>query len=123
MALGLALVIGAGGCGLSDPQPCTLIGCEGGLWIRLDGRTAGPVNARATLPDGTVLEAECTGEFQCARGLFFADVSAPSAVLEIELDGEVRTLTVELTYIEARPNGPDCPPPCPIATVNLKLFD
>lgn len=116
----LALVLSAGGCGLSDTEPCTLIGCEGGLWIRLAEPAAGPVSVRATLPDGTVLEAECAGEFQCSRGLFFANVSAPGAVLEVEFDGGVRTLAVELTYIEVRPNGPDCPPPCPIATVILK---
>lgn len=82
--------------------------------------TAGPIVARVTLSDGTVLEAECTGEVQCASGLFFANVTAPSAIIEVEQAGETRTLDVELTYIEARPNGPDCPPACPIATVILK---
>jgi hypothetical protein len=118
--LAIMLAMSAGSCGLSDTEPCTLIGCEGGLWIRLGEPTAGPVSARAVLPDGTVLEAECVGEFQCSGGLFFANVTVPSALLEIEIGGAVRTLQVALTYIEARPNGPDCPPPCPIATVDLK---
>ena len=119
-AAGLALVIGTGGCGLTDHGPCTLIGCEGGLWIQLGEATAGPVAARATLPDGTVLETECAGEHACGSGLFFADVTAPSVVLEVEMDGVIRTLDVDLTYVESRPNGPDCPPACPIATVRLK---
>lgn len=119
-AIVFALAMSAGSCGTFDPGPCTLIGCEGGLWIRPGESTVGPIVARVTLPSGTVLEAACTGDAQCASGLFFANVTAPSAIIEVAHAGEVRTLDVELTYIEARPNGPDCPPACPIATVILK---
>lgn len=121
-AMAITLALGSVNCGVSDAEPCTLIGCEGGLRIQLGEPTADRASARATLPDGTVLETACSGPLQCSAGLFFANVTAPSALLEVEIDGEVRTRQVELTYIEARPNGPDCPPPCPIAMVSLKDF-
>ena len=120
IAMALALAMSAGGCGLSEPRVCTLIGCDGGVWVRVEEPTAGPVRVRATFSDGTVMEAECSGTFACRSDLFFENVTAPSGVLEVEMDGEVRTLSVTLTYVETRPNGPDCPPPCPIATVSLK---
>ena len=118
-ALLASLAMSAGGCGLSEAGPCTLIGCEGGLLIRLAEPTSGPVVVRAALSDGTVLEGGCAGEVQCGAGVFFADVTAPTAVLEVEMNGELVTRAVALTYIELRPNGPDCPPPCPVATVIL----
>lgn len=115
----LALLLSAGGCGVFEAQECTLIGCEGGLMVILGEPTEGPVHIRATLPDGTVLDEECAGVLQCERGIFFANVTAPSAVLEVEMNGETRTIPVELTYVETRPNGLECGPPCPIATVDL----
>ena len=75
----LVLALGTlGGCSLfTDEGPCTLIGCESGLMVRLDGAAA-PATLRVHLPDGTVLERECLPQ-HCAQGAFFEGVKAPTA--------------------------------------------
>jgi len=119
----LVLALGLGsltGCSLfTDEGPCTLIGCESGLMVRLDGAPA-PVSLRVHLPDGTVLERECLPE-HCARGAFFAGVRAPTVEIDVTVNGNTQTVSVPLTYRAHYPNGESCGDPCLVTGVHLKL--
>jgi hypothetical protein len=76
-ALAVALGAALSGCGLfTEEGPCTLIGCESGLTLRIDGAPA-PMTLHLRLPDGSVLARECTPE-SCAHGTLFRDVRARS---------------------------------------------
>ena len=119
----LVLALGLGsltGCSLfTDEGPCTLIGCESGLMVRLDGAPAS-VSLRVHLPDGAVLERECLPE-HCARGAFFAGVRAPTVEIDVTVNGNTQTVSVPLTYRAHYPNGEGCGDPCLVTGVHLKL--
>ena len=119
----LVLALGLGsltGCSLfTDEGPCTLIGCESGLMVRLDGAPA-PVSLRVHLPDGAVLERECLPE-HCARGAFFEGVRAPTVEIDVTVNGNTQTVSVPLTYRAHYPNGEGCGDPCLVTGVHLKL--
>ena len=117
----LSLALGTlGGCSLfTDEGPCTLIGCESGLMVRLDGAAA-VATLRVHLPDGTILERECLPQ-HCAQGAFFEGVKGPTAEIEVIVDGNAQTMSVPLTYRAYYPNGERCGDPCLVTSVHLKL--
>lgn len=123
-AVALAVGLGAGlpGCGLfTDEGPCTLIGCESGLTLTMEGAPA-PVTLRVRLPDGTVLERQCAPQ-ACALGTLFHGVRAPSVEISVTMNEATQTLTTPLTYEHYYPNGEDCGDPCLVTAVHLKLLE
>ncbi len=122
LALALGLGASLAGCGLfTDEGPCTLIGCESGLMLKMAGAPA-PVTLRVRLPDGTVFDRECLPQ-ACALGTFFEGVKAPSVEISVTMNGNTETFTTPLTYQHYYPNGEDCGDPCLVTAVHLKLFD
>jgi|SRR5687768_3165509 len=105
-----------------NTEPCTLIGCVGGLHIILpsDVDVNQAVHVEIELPDGSQQEQLCEVSSDCSE-FFFEGVSARSVVLRITIGGNTtQILERELTYNEFRPNGPDCEPICRSARVHIK---
>ncbi len=122
LALALGLGAGISGCGLfTDEGPCTLIGCESGLTLIMEGAPT-PVTLQVRLPDGTVLDRQCLPQ-ACALGTLFHGVKAPSVEISVTIDGHTETLTTSLTYEHYHPNGEDCGDPCLVTSVHLKLLE
>lgn len=145
---------GGEGDGTSEPTACTEIGCTDGLVIAVTPMSSWPHGAyRFTIDaDGTTIT--CTGALPlpdcgtpamtCDAGGVgigesgcalpdgehaFSDIvfaSSPKAVtLTVTRDDQpLATQSWTPTYVTSQPNGPDCPPTCTGARVQLALsFD
>jgi len=103
-------------------EPCTLIGCDGGLYINLPGDVPEAVRLEIALSDGSRREVFCEAVLDCSW-FFFRGVTATSVVVRITVGSNAPLIvTQELVYYPWRPNGPDCEPVCPSAQVNVKAL-
>ena len=104
-------------CGFSDI--CTLIGCNDGLQVVLEG----------TLPSGVTVEAIAAGgerrTEQCAHvdpcSVLFEGFHPEEVTVRVTWDGNTEVVTARLKYTKSRPNGRCCPPTCRAATVSIVL--
>ena len=98
---------------------CTLIGCDDGLVVEVEGNLPPGVSVEAVAGDGERRVKEC------AQGTFCVVVFEgfhPNEVTVSATTGErAVTVTVEPEYAELRPNGRCCPPTCRTATVSIVL--
>jgi hypothetical protein len=108
------------------PQPgpqCTLIGCDDGWAVELVGAAALPATytVRVLVDGAVVASVQCTPEQPCGEQVFLPGVSAERAELEI-VGGDIPLRwTVTPQYNVVQPNGPDCPPTCRQARVQVRL--
>ena len=114
---------------------CTLVGCIGGLEIKLIGLPNGaPYEIKVEFPSGETQSLICgTEEDQSEafvksclpHGAFFSlasDVEPPKEITAtVTVNGKQTSEVFRPDYIKFQPNGEDCPPVCHSATVTLKL--
>jgi hypothetical protein len=104
-------------------QACTRIGCDDGWTVELVGAAALPATytIRVLVDDAVVASVQCTPTQPCGERVFVAGVTAAEAELEI-VGGEVPLRwTVTPEYNTLQPNGPNCPPTCRQARVQVRL--
>ena len=102
-------------------QACTLIGCSDGVTIIVAGAPPARYTVALELPDGRRRSLRCEAAAGCAAGLFFEDVSAEQVTVEISSDAGTSVHEVRPSYVESQPNGPDCPPVCRQARVEVRF--
>jgi hypothetical protein len=101
---------------------CTMIGCDDGWNVELIGGTLPAAYTVQVRVDGQVAAAvECGPTNPCARTMFLPGITAEQAELEIiGADLNLRWV-VTPTYQTFQPNGPNCPPTCRQARVQVQL--
>ena len=102
-------------CGFNDL--CTLIVCNDGLQVVLEG----------TLPSGATVEAIAAGgerrTEQCAHApclVLFEGFHPEEVTVRVTWDGNTEVVTARLKYTKSHPNGRRCPQ-CRRATVSIAL--
>jgi hypothetical protein len=103
-------------------RTCTLIGCDDGWAVEIVGGTLPATYTVRAVVDGRVVATHaCTPDNPCGRQLFLPGLTAAQADLEIVgADLDLRW-TVRPEYQLVQPNGPDCPPTCRQARVQVRL--
>lgn len=119
IGLFLALSVTSVGCGILIPKGCTLIGCDSGLLVELEGAPSDPFTMTATATGGETQTIECSGPEDCY--LFFQDFTPAEVTVTYESGEQVVEITFSPEYSRIRPNGEDCPPECINASVSLRL--
>lgn len=95
---------------------CTLIGCESGLDVRVEGIGNESFTVRAE-GDGRTESATCRRDQGCSGTVFLRDFTAATATISVSHGTGTFTHTVRPDYGTLQPNGPDCPPTCTRAQV------
>lgn len=105
-------------CNPLEPRACTLIGCNSGLRVEIEGTPSGPFTLTATA-GGASESVSCEQGTAC--DLFFEDLTPSQVTISYESGGEEIEQTFSPSYTRSRPNGEDCPPECVNGTVVLEL--
>jgi hypothetical protein len=113
-----------------DPAPppqqaCTMIGCDNGWAVEVVGAAALPANytMRVIVDGAVVASVNCSPEQPCGDRVFLPGVTAEEAELEIVGANVPLRWTVRPSYDVVQPNGPNCPPTCRQARVQVRLTD
>jgi len=112
------------GCGPSATGACTEIGCSPGLRVSIASNPLSPWRIEVTdLDSGVMKSVECPATFPATRcpPAFFPDFYATRVRVVTIAGGFVREDRFEATYIDMRPNGPNCPPVCRTAELVVPL--
>ncbi|MGH7638760.1 MAG: hypothetical protein ACREOK_14015 [Gemmatimonadaceae bacterium] len=113
----LALSASAVGCELPSGA-CTLIGCESGLIVMIQGSPSGPWRIEASAPGLETQVRECPAGSQCPS-VQFEGFTPPTATITVTMGERTATSNVTLARRDVQPNGPSCEPVCnqPLVTV------
>lgn len=108
---------GFAGC-TTGPQGCTLIGCSDGIAIDIDGIVSAQVTVEI-LVDGVVV-----GQTLCATSqgnclVVLEDFVPDELTVRVTGVDSSAEETFTPTYMENQPNGPDCPPICLQALIEM----
>jgi hypothetical protein len=123
-----ALLIAAAFLLLSGCQPifgptaCTLIGCESGLAIEFATVPTEAVRVEAFVREGGPRYVfDCPDANRCGPGVFFPGFTPEVVTIRVTTASGSTTQTVRPKYTKSRPNGPDCPPECIQARVQVTI--
>lgn len=108
---------------LSNCSPiagCTLIGCDGGLSVRLSSTPTGAFRVEALTEGAAPAVIECGSAAACAP-LFFPGVDAEHVTIRVTTAAGTRAQQFTPDYDDLYPNGRDCGPACKQATVTFQL--
>lgn len=112
------LALAAAGCADSSYGPaCTLIGCEDGLAVDIEGPLPAAYTVTLTAPGQSPVVFQCAPAAECIRPLFAGGFTPETVEVRVEADGIDVRETFEPAYVVSRPNGALCPPECRQATV------
>ena len=117
------LALASSACLDSEPLHvlCDDSGCSSGLRLTFDRPPEVGTIIQVEVPGGTPWRVECGVDGGCDNGVFFPDFTPDYLLVRISSPSGEVVHTVLPEYEEFRPNGPDCPPTCLIATVELQL--
>lgn len=106
-------------CGTSEP--CTLIGCESGLIVRVSGLPDGEATIALQVAGQEPVIRKCQSTATCELpGVQFTDQTPASATILVTSGDFSKSFVVtDLDYEDHRPNGPGCPPVCRTAVVTF----
>jgi hypothetical protein len=123
MKKGLLVLLGMTGMACSSSnqsqQICTLIGCNPGLAVEINGTISGRTTIEVAATGETPRTFECNAGQPC-RG-FLENFMPSQATVTIRLSDRTVQRTVTPEYRDVRPNGPNCDPVCRQATVQVGL--
>jgi len=120
----LLLFVAAGsllaGCSAPAPpqQACTMMGCEDGLSVVVEGTPVGAYRIEARAAGGETRVRECASPQQCGA-VFFAGFLPEEVTVEVIGGAQRSSRTVRPVVESVQPNGRDCPPTCRQARVTV----
>jgi hypothetical protein len=120
--IGLIFIAAVAGCGSgsgSDPQACTLIGCDSGIEVVLDQAPTAPYRVEAYTPSQQQRHVYRCEPSSCPPRIMFSGFTPDRAIIEVIAQQDTSRHEVTPSYVESRPNGPRCDPVCRNATVRL----
>jgi hypothetical protein len=103
-------------CGIS----CTLIGCDGGLTVRIRGQLPTTYRVLAEVNGFRPLIVECTPQ-SCGNSAYFPDFFPAELEVTIETTTSSVTRRFKPEWRTFRPNGEGCEPECKVAVVEIDL--
>ncbi|MFZ5481629.1 MAG: hypothetical protein ACOZNI_33005 [Myxococcota bacterium] len=120
------------GCPEPDAKACTEIGCDDLVSVAVLDDGGSPVTAfhgTAILPDGAEIAFACNPSasggdgFDCYENVVHLHTVAETIDLYVLGDASAAEFAGVVTpeYEEVQPNGPDCPPVCEQAEVEVEL--
>ncbi len=116
-----ALLIGAACTGDQYGPACTLIGCEDGLSVDVQGDLPASYTVSLEAAGMAMVEYQCTAAAPCSVPHFVPDFTPETVVVRVQGGGVDYSETVTPEYTISRPNGPDCPPECQQATIVVQV--
>ena len=118
----LAAALLLGGCEVSEPRTCTLIGCTSGLTVTLATRPAGAFRIELRVPGvAAPYVFDCADPAVCANGATFEEIVPETATVTVTTARGIVVREVRPSYTTSRPNGDDCPPVCRQGTVTVPI--
>jgi hypothetical protein len=112
-----------GPAGDTPQQACTRIGCDSGWIVEIADPSALPQSytVRVLVGGSVVASAQCSASQPCGDRVFLSGVTAEEATLEITGAAVPLRWTVRPEYTLLQPNGPQCPPTCRQARVQVRV--
>jgi hypothetical protein len=116
LTLPAAIALALTACSAPAPAPaqraCTMIGCEDGLTVVVEGTPRGAYRVEARAEGEPPRVRECTSPEACGQ-VFFAGFLPGEVTVEVTAVGGARSSRTVRPRVETvQPNGPDCPPTC-----------
>lgn len=110
--------------GFFGGQVCTQVGCEDGVSIMIEKEKPDTLSVTVFVDD----ESEPFGSIECTNPehpcIFRVSEETPEKIsVNIEWDGGEFSENFEPVYESYQPNGPDCPPTCTTASIEINLFE
>lgn len=105
-------------------QACTDIGCESGVKVHLSAMPTSPfrVELRTLTGQGVAYVYDCADASKCSQDIFFPGLITDHLIVTVHVGTAARDTDIpQMTYVSHRPNGPNCPPDCRIATVTADV--
>ena len=117
-------------------KECTTAGCGTSLMVLFSGQMPADFVLRAESPDAQPQEVHCmNGEGQYPAGHFDLDsymvcqgngveivnFSPTTVMISVEAQGSSAAQTFTPQYQMVYPNGPDCEPQCPVASIEFEM--
>ena len=106
--------------GSTDPQACTLIGCDSGIEVILEQPPAAPYRVEAYTSSQQQRHIYRCEPSSCPPRIMFSGLTADRVIIEVISEAGTRRHDVAPGYTESRPNGPGCDPLCRNAIVRLQ---
>ncbi len=94
-------------CSAFDLEACTLIGCDSGLTIVVEGLGGRTARVEAAAPGSPPRVFECAAGTECR--VFLAGFQPREVTVRVVTGDQTAVETAQLVYTARRPNGPDCP--------------
>ena len=110
--------------GFFGGQVCTLVGCEDGVSILIGEERPDTLSVTVFVDD----ESEPYGAIECTdpdHPCFFrvGEETPEKITVDIKWEGGEFLESFEPAYEAYQPNGPDCPPTCATASIEINLFE
>ena len=117
-------------------KECTTAGCGTSLTVTFSGQMPADFVMRAQSPDAQAQEVHCmngeghypAGHFErdsymlCqGNGVEIVNFSPTTVMISVESQGSSAVQTFTPQYKMVYPNGPDCEPQCPVASIEFEL--
>jgi hypothetical protein len=110
-ALACGLLAAVSSCSFMT-ESCTLIGCESGLTVHLQGAPQGPWSITVS-SQGTTFGKDCAAGGNCGGMMFFENFLHDLVTVTVERNGSSVTYqNLAPTKTTVQPNGPRCAPTC-----------
>ena len=117
----MAVAASLSACDGSTDLACTEIGCLDGLSVVVRGTPGVEIEIEASEPSGDVRNATCVVLQDGSCRIGFDGFVPEEVTVAVSGGGQHASVTVEPVYETLQPNGPDCPPICRQATVEVDL--
>ena len=116
----VAAIVLVSACSSNEAEvACTMIGCENGLSIEVNGTLPFPYKVHVRAGGETLHSFDCAANEPCTA--FVANHTPREVTIAVETpQGEVSNTYVP-EYRTSRPNGPNCPPECRQARIQVNV--
>ena len=103
--------------------PCPLLACESGVIAHLASLPAAAFRVDITPrgSSGVVYSYSCAAASKCTQDIFFPGLVLDNFTVVVTVGASTRSSDIAPTYVTNQPNGPNCPPTCRTATVNVAV--
>jgi len=118
----LSISAGCVGTGTDNDQICTLIGCEDGVTVQISENRPDSLSLTIYLNDDSEAHTStiCTNpDSSCA--IRTGGKTPETVTVEVEWGNELYRQTFTPEYEGFQPNGPNCPPTCRTALIEIDL--
>jgi len=116
----LLILIGVAGCATTPRMAsvCTEIGCSDGLTVEIVGNRTSHVTVEVAAVGHQTQTFECAATDAPCR-TFYEGFTPQQVTVTVKMGDDTNQRTISPDYHDNQPNGPNCPPVCRQATVNM----